>query len=83
MTTIYKRTSKHGTLKFYGNLSINGKRVRRFLGHSKQSAVLALKKLEYEYLFDSPNKQKPNIRIKHAILLFIKDLELRHVVRSR
>ena len=51
MATIYTRTSKYGTLKYYGNLSIKGKRVRRFLGHSKPSAYLALKKLEYEYFF--------------------------------
>ena len=31
MATIYKRTSKHGTLKYYGNLSINKKRGSRFL----------------------------------------------------
>ena len=57
MATIYKRTSKYGTLKYYGNLSINGKRFRRFLGQSKQSANLVFKKLEYEYLFDNHNKQ--------------------------
>ncbi len=34
MANIYTRTSKSGTLKYYSNLRINGKRIRKYLGNS-------------------------------------------------
>ena len=51
MATIYKRKNKQGTQSYYFNISINGNRIRKFAGYSKQAAQLKLKKLEYDLIF--------------------------------
>ena len=53
MASIYTRTDSHGIKKYYGSINHNNLRIRRYLGLTKKSAELALKKLEYEILFNS------------------------------
>ena len=53
MATIYKRKHKDGHFSYYYNLSINGKRIRRFAGYSIDVAKDNLKKLEYDLTFNA------------------------------
>ena len=52
MATIYSRIDKNGNKRFYGSIYHNGKRIRKSLGCSLQSAEALIKKLEYELLFN-------------------------------
>lgn len=52
MATIYKRKHKDGNFSYYFNISINGKRIRRFAGYSIDVAKDNLKKLEYDLTFN-------------------------------
>ena len=55
MASIYFRTDKNDNKKYYSSIYHNGKRIRKSLGSSKQLAKVALKKLEYELLFNIQN----------------------------
>jgi len=55
MASIYSRIDKKGNKKYYGSIYHNGKRIRKFLGNSNELAEAALKKLEYELLFNIQN----------------------------
>jgi len=59
MATIYSRIDKNGNKRFYGSIYHNGKRIRKSLGCSIQSAEVLIKKLEYELLF---NIQSPETK---------------------
>ena len=77
MATIYSRIDKNGNKRFYGSIYHNGKRIRKSLGCSLQSAEALIKKLEYELLFNiySP-ETKPHIPCyEKAILSFLKEVE--------
>ena len=52
MATIYKRLSKKGIPSYYFNISLNGRRIRRFAGYSLDVAKDNLKKLEYDLTFN-------------------------------
>ncbi len=58
MATIFSRESEHGKSKYYGNLTINGKRTKRYLADDYQSSQLALKKIEYELIFNPSSKEQ-------------------------
>ena len=77
MASIYSRIDKNGNKKYYGSIYHNGKRIRKFLGNSNELAEAALKKLEYELLFNIQNfitkHQIPCF--KKAILSFLKEVE--------
>ncbi len=77
MATIFSRESEQGKSKYYGNLTINGKRTKRYLADDYQSAQLALKKLEYELIFTQTSKEiaKKEIPLNHAIISFLKEIE--------
>ena len=62
MATIYTRKGTTGT-KFYINLAINGKRIRRLAGYTKKAAKLQLKRVEYESIF---NQQSPTTSLDNA-----------------
>ena len=69
--------NKNGSKKYYCSIYYNGKRIRKFLGCSMQSAEALIKKLEYEFLFNiqaSENKLQISIYEK-AILSFLKKVE--------
>ena len=44
MATIFTRTSKEGYTKYYGNLTVNSKRIKQYLADNPKSARIALKK---------------------------------------
>ena len=48
MATIFIRKSQTGKPKYYANLTINDKRIKKYLADNPKSAKLALKKLEYQ-----------------------------------
>jgi len=75
MSTLYTRKNKNGLLKYYGNINNNGKRVRKYLGSSKETAVLALKKLEYDLLFKQDKKKEVINKLKPATISFLTSLE--------
>ena len=76
MATIYSRIDKNGNKRFYGSIYHNGKRIRKSLGCSIQSAEALIKKLEYELLFNiqDSNKKSPIPNYEKAILLFLKEV---------
>jgi len=55
MASIYSRIDKNNNKKYYGSIYHNGKRIRKFLGNSKELAEASLKKLEYKLLFNIQN----------------------------
>ena len=52
MASIYIRLDKSGNKRYYGSIYNNGKRIRKFLGCSRQSAQALIKKFEYELLLN-------------------------------
>ena len=77
MATIYTRTTSKGVTHYYANLTLKDNRTRRYLGLDPETAHIALKKLEYELIFNqtsSDSKQK-DIPLNHAILSFLKEIE--------
>ena len=52
MATIYKRKLDNGRYSYYLNLSISGKRIRKFAGYSLKSAYRTLQKREYELTYN-------------------------------
>ena len=71
MANLFTRKDNNGIVKYYGNLRNNGKRVRKYLGLSKEVAQASLKKLEYEMLFLKPTKTEDDIKIKEATISFL------------
>ena len=51
MATIYTRKDDSGSDRYYINLTIDGKRLRRFAGYTKKVAQDKLKQIEYELTF--------------------------------
>ncbi len=76
MALIYTRKSKNGMLKYYGDLTINGRRYRRALGLSRETAVKALKKLENDLLFGEKSNQYYEMDWYGAQLQFLVHVEL-------
>jgi site-specific recombinase XerD len=76
MATIYTLKSKLGIVHFYGDLTVKGKRYRRYLGLSKKTAVLALQELEYQLRFGSEDDGGVPITYSKAILKFLVHLEM-------
>ena len=77
MASIYFRLEKSGNKRYYGSIYHNGKRIRKFLGCSRQSAEAVIKKLEYELLLNiqCSDTEPPRINFEKAILSFKKDVE--------
>ena len=76
MATIYSRQTKLGQSKYYGNFSVNGVRVRRYLGDTLKSAELQFKKLDYELTISGVTKRKDVLtNLNQAILSFLKEVE--------
>ena len=69
--------NKNGSKKYYCSIYHNGNRIRKFLGNSHELAEAALKKLEYELLFNIQNfNNKHQIPCyQKAILSFLKEVE--------
>jgi hypothetical protein len=77
MATIYSRIDKNGNKRYYGSIYHNGKRTRKSLGCSKQSAEALMKELEYKLLFNiQTSETKPQIpSYEKAILSFLKEVK--------
>ena len=77
MASIYSRLDKSGNKRYYSSIYHNGKRIRKFLGCSRQSAKAIIKKLEYEILLniESLDVKPQPINFEQAILSFKKDVE--------
>ena len=77
MASIYYRLDKSGNKRYYGSIYNNGKRIRKFLGCSRQSAEAIIKKLEYELLLNiqCSDIEPPRINFEKAIPSFKKDVE--------
>ena len=76
MATIYSRQTKLGQTKYYGNFSVNGVRVRRYLGDTLKSAELQFKKLDYELTLSGVSNIKDvSTNFQEAILSFLKEVE--------
>ena len=77
MATIYSRIDKNGNKRYYGSIYHNGKRTRKSLGCSKQSAEALMKELEYKLLFNiQTSETKSQIPCyEKAILSFLKEVE--------
>jgi site-specific recombinase XerD len=76
MGTISTRRTKSGALHFYGDLSVKGKRYKRFLGLSKRTAEAALQKLEYELRFEPEKFSRDIVSYDQAIHKFMIHVEL-------
>ena len=77
MASIYYRLDKSGNKRYYGSIYNNGKRIRKFLGCSRQPAKAIIRKLEYELLlhFESSNTKPKHISFEQSILSFKKNIE--------
>jgi len=77
MASINSRIDKNVNKRYYGSIYHNGKRTRKFLGCSKQSARALIKKLEYKLLFniEDPNSKHQIPSYEKAILPFLKEVE--------
>ena len=77
MASIYSKLDKSSNKRSYNSSYHNGKRIRKFLGCSRQSARALIKKFEYELLLNldgSKTESKP-ISFEQSILSFKKDVE--------
>jgi site-specific recombinase XerD len=76
MATIFFRLSKSGNKKYYGNLTVNGNRVKRYLADDLKTAKINLNKLEYNLtLGNSKFIKNQSIFLDKAILSFLKEVE--------
>jgi len=77
LASIYSRIDKRGNKRYSGSIYHNGKRIRKFLGCSRQSAEAIIKKLEYEFLLNIQfsDTDPPRINFQKAILSFKKDVK--------
>ena len=77
MASIYYRLDKSGNKRYYGSIYNNGKRIRKFLGCSRQSAQALIKKFEYEFLLniESSTTESKLKSFELAIISFKKDIE--------
>jgi len=76
MAVIYTVKTKTGTIHFYGDLTVNGKRYRRYLGLSKKTAELALQELEYKLRFGSEDEEVTPVTYSEVIIKFLVHMEL-------
>jgi site-specific recombinase XerD len=76
MATIKSVKSKTGSIKYYGDFRVEGKRYRRYLGLSKKSSEQALKKLEYELRFHANVEARHTVSYQEAISRFLIHVEL-------
>ena len=84
MAAIFTRISKDGYTKYYGNLTVNSTRIKKYLDDNPKSARIALKKLEYELIFNPSKYPKhKDIPLNHAIISFLKEAEVSGVSDHR
>ena len=75
MAVIVKVKTKSG-IHYYSDLTVNGKRYRRYLGLSMKVATRALQELEYELRFGDKDDDTPSVTYSQAIMKFLTHVEL-------
>ena len=77
MASIYFQIDKNDNKRYYGSIYSNGKRIRKYLSCSMQSAKALIKKLEYELLIDiqTHDNELHETSFEKAILSFLKEVE--------
>ena len=77
MASIYSKLDKSSNKRSYNSSYHNGKRIRKFLGCSKQLSKAIIKKLKYKLLLNTQNSETQSHRInfEKAILSFLKEVE--------
>lgn len=83
MATITMRKMKDGTTHYYSDLTISGKRYKRFLGLSRQTAIRALQDLEYELRFPRQEEIAECIEYAEAVQLFGNHIELTGITNEQ
>ena len=85
MARLFTRINDEGVTRYYADVRIDGTRTRKLLATDYKSAQLALKKLEYELIFN-PTSNDPKhkvIPLNHAIISFLKEIEASGVTNHR
>ena len=85
MARLFTRINDEGVTRYYADVRIDGTRTRKLLATDYKSAQLALKKLEYELIFNpsSNDSKHKNIPLNHAIISFLKEVEASGVTDHR
>jgi len=85
MARLFTRINDEGVTRYYADVRIDGTRTRKLLATDYKSAQLALKKLEYELIFNpsSNDSKHKNIPLNHAIISFLKEIESSGVTDHR
>ena len=76
MASIFKLNNSNGTESYYASVYIDGKRHRKKLSNSKDTAQKMLRQYERDMLIKPSYNPKPNITLLQAKLDFLKDIEL-------
>ena len=76
MAVIVKVKTQSGIIHYYSDLTVNGKRYRRYLGLSMKTASRALQELEYELRFGNKDDDTPSVTHSQAIMKFLTHVEL-------
>ena len=76
MASVFKLMNSNGTESYYASVYIDGKRHRKKLSNSKDTAIKLLKQYEREMLIKPSSTPKVSITIEKAKLDFLKDIEL-------
>ena len=76
MASIFKLNNSNGTEAYYASVYIDGKRHRKKLSNSKDTAIKLLRQYEREILIKPSYTPKPCISLLQARLDFLKDIEL-------
>ena len=76
MASVFKLMNNNGTESYYGSVYIDGKRHRKKLSNSKDTAIKLLKQYERAILIKPSFIPKPCISFQQAKLEFLKDIEL-------
>ena len=76
MASVFKLMNNNGTESYYGSVYIDGKRHRKKLSNSKDTAIKLLKQYERAILIKPATNPKLSIPFQKAKLEFLKDIEL-------
>lgn len=76
MASITKYMTRAGIAHYYGDLVVDGKRYRKYLGLSRKTALLALQELEYEIRFGNKDDDAATVTYSQAIMKFLTHVEL-------
>ena len=75
MASVFKLMNSNGTESYYGSVYIDGKRHRKKLSNSKDTAIKLLKQFEREMLIKPSFTPNPTISLIKAQIAFLKDMD--------